>query len=179
MGTGKFNKFDNNKKRFNNDNRRSNEEYEARKAAQLEQQKKNLDVIDSISGFLNNWLKDEINDRDNSQNKRPGRISMKEILNDMNNVKGYTADDTKAVSQYSYMLMELANARNNKYVSGDRINIRIMYIEERLKTSFKKELHSYASEIISKYDTLFHWDEKSTAEDYNVLGSDTATKAKE
>lgn len=155
------------KKNNTNGNRRTKEEYEAIKAAQLDLQGKNLDVIESIAEFLDQWLQSE---------KKSNRITMKEILNELNNVKGYSADDTKAVSQYSYLLMELANARNNKYVSGDRINIRIMYIEERMKTSFKKELHDRAIDIVDKYNTLFFWDEQSNAEGYQVLGEIDHTK---
>ena len=156
-------KINNGKKKNNtpNGNRRTKEEYEAIKAAQLALQGKNLDVIESIAEFLDQWLQSE---------KKSNRITMKEILNELNNVKGFSADDTKAVSQYSYLLMELANARNNKYVSGDRINLRIMYIEERMKTSFKKELHDRAIDIVDKYNTLFFWDEQSNAEEYQVLG---------
>lgn len=155
------------KKNNTNGNRRTKEEYEAIKAAQLALQGKNLDVIESIAEFLDQWLQSE---------KKSNRITMKEILNELNNVKGFSADDTKAVSQYSYLLMELANARNNKYVSGDRINIRIMYIEERMKTSFKKELHDRAIDIVDKYNTLFFWDEQSNAEEYQVLGESDQTK---
>lgn len=154
-------KMNNGKKNNTNGNRRTKEEYEAIKATQLALQGKNLDVIESIAEFLDKWLQSE---------KKSNRITMKEILNELNNVKGYSVDDTKAVSQYSYLLMELANARNNKYVSGDRINIRIMYIEERMKTSFKKELHDRAINIVEKYNTLFFWDAQSNAEDYKVLG---------
>lgn len=162
-------KMNNGKKKNNtpNGNRRTKEEYEAIKAAQLALQGKNLDVIESIAEFLDQWLQSE---------KKSNRITMKEILNELNNVKGYSADDTKAVSQYSYLLMELANARNNKYVSGDRINIRIMYIEERMKTSFKKELHDRAIDIVDKYNTLFFWDEQSNAEEYQVLGENDHPK---
>ena len=162
-------KMNNGKKKNNtpNGNRRTKEEYEAIKAAQLALQGKNLDVIESIAEFLDQWLQSE---------KKSNRITMKEILNELNNVKGFSADDTKAVSQYSYLLMELANARNNKYVSGDRINIRIMYIEERMKTSFKKELHDRAIDIVDEYNTLFFWDEQSNAEEYQVLGENDHTK---
>ena len=162
-------KMNNGKKKNNtpNGNRRTKEEYEAIKATQLAQQGKNLDVIEDIAAFLDQWLLSE---------KKSNRITMKEILNELNNVKGYSADDTKAVSQYSYLLMELANARNNKYVSGDRINIRIMYIEERMKTSFKKELHDRAIDIVDKYKTLFFWDDQSNAEEYQVLGETDQVK---
>ena len=156
---GKFNNTNNGKK--NGGNRRNKEEYEARKAAQLEQQNKNLDVIADIAKYLNEWLMDE---------NKSNRITMKDILTMLNDEKGYSVDETKAVSQYSYMLMELANARNNKYISGDRINIRIMYIEERLKTSFKRELHDRAIGIVDTYTELFYWDDQANAESYNVLG---------
>lgn len=161
---GKFNNTNNGKK--NGGNRRNKEEYEARKAAQLEQQGKNLDVIEDIAKYLDNWLQGE---------KSANRITMKDILTMLNDEKGYSVDDTKAVSQYSYMLMELANARNNKYVSGDRINIRIMYIEERMKTSFKRELHDRAIGIVDTYTTLFYWDDQANAESYNVLGDNEET----
>ena len=156
---GKFNNTNNGKK--NGGNRRNKEEYEARKAAQLEQQNKNLDVIADIAKYLNEWLMDE---------NKSNRITMKDILTMLNDEKGYSVDETKAVSQYSYMLMELANARNNKYISGDRINIRIMYIEERLKTSFKRELHDRAIGIVDTYTELFYWDDQANAESYNGLG---------
>lgn len=161
---GKFNNANNGKK--NGGNRRSKEEYEARKAAQLEQQGKNLDVIEDIAKYLDTWLQGE---------KTANRITMKDILTMLNDEKGYSVDETKAVSQYSYMLMELANARNNKYVSGDRINIRIMYIEERMKTSFKRELHDRAIGIVDTYTTLFYWDDQANAEGYNVLGDNEET----
>ena len=66
---GKFNNANNGKK--NGGNRRSKEEYEARKAAQLEQQGKNLDVIEDIAKYLDTWLKGE---------KSANRITMKDIL---------------------------------------------------------------------------------------------------
>ena len=162
-------KMNNTKKKGTNTNgnRRTKEEYEAIKAAQLAQQNKNLDVIEDIAAFLDDWLKND---------NKSSRITMKEILNMLNDDKGYSVEETKAVSQYSYLLMELANARNNKYVSGDRINIRIMYIEERLKTSFKKELHDRAIYIVDKYNSLFYWDAKANAECYKVLGENEETK---
>ena len=163
---GKFN----GKKDNNGMNRRSKEEYEAHKAAQIAQQTKNLEVVDDIANFLNEWLMSD---------KKSTRVTMKEILNHLNNTKGYSETDTKAVSQYSYMLMELANAVNSKYVSGDRINIRIMYIEERMKTSFKKELHDRAIGIVDSYPELFCWDDTANADNYNVLGDNEVAEAKE
>lgn len=158
-GNGKRNFNNNNKGGFN---KKSKEEYEARKAEQIARQTKNLDVIEEICAYLNDWL--------GCEKTSDHRISMKEILDHLNNKKGFTADETKAVSQYSYLLMELANAQDNKYISGDRTNIRIMYIEERFKTSFKKELHERAVGIVDKYTILFAWDEKANADNYNVLG---------
>lgn len=168
MTMGKMNNTNKKKIPNNNGNRRTKEEYEAIKAAQIAQQSKNLDVIEDIAAYLDSWLR--------CTEKQTNRITMKQILSELNDVKGYSADDTKAVSQYSYLLMELANACNNKYVSGNRLNIRIMYIEERLKTSFKKELHDRAVAIVDKYNALFYWDEQANAEGYNVLGVNETTE---
>lgn len=168
MTMGKMNNTNKKKLPNSNGNRRTKEEYEAIKAAQIAQQSKNLDVIEDIAAYLDNWLRTE--------EKKSNRVTMKEILNELNEVKGYSADDTKAVSQYSYLLMELANACNNKYVSGDRLNIRIMYIEERLKTSFKKELHERAVGIVDKYNALFYWDTQANAKDYTALGATETTE---
>lgn len=157
-----MNKNTNDKRNFNNKggfNKKSKEEYEAQKAEQIARQTKNLDVIEEICSYLDEMLKNGTT-----------HTTMKEVLNHLNNEKGFTADETKSVSQYSYLLMELANARGNKYISGDRTNIRIMYIEERFKTSFKKELHERAIGIVDKFTTLFAWDEKANADNYNVLG---------
>lgn len=148
-------------KGINNPNRKTKEEYEAMKAEQIARQSKNLDVIDAMCAYLNDWLKSE---------KTSNRINMKDILGHLNGEKGFTADETKAVSQYSYMLLELANAVNNKYITGNRTNIRIMYIEERFKTSFKKELHERAIGIVDTYTDLFHWTEEANGDGYTVLG---------
>lgn len=162
-----MNKNDN-KRQFGNKNfgRKPKEEYEAKKAEQIARQTKNLDAIDATCDFLDTWLRSE----------GSNRITMKDILNYLNNDKGFTTDDTKAISQYTYLLMELANARANRYISGDRTNIRIIYIEERFKTSFKKELHERATDIVKKYTTLFKWDDKANAEDYKVLGEQETNK---
>lgn len=151
----------------NNPNRKSKEEYEAMKAEQIARQTKNLDVIEAMCAYLNDWLQSE---------KTSNRIGMKDILAHLNGEKGFTADETKVVSQYSYLLLELANAVNNKYISGDRTNIRIMYIEERFKTSFKKELHERVVGIVDTYSALFHWTEEATGENYTALGDTTESK---
>ena len=88
----------------NNPNRKTKEEYEAMKAEQIARQSKNLDVIEAMCAYLNDWLKGE---------KTSNRINMKDILGHLNGEKGFTADETKAVSQYSYMLLELFQSCDN------------------------------------------------------------------
>lgn len=150
------------KKFGNNDNfrpRKSKEEYEAEKAAQIAKQTKSLEIIDAVAEYLDNFL-----------TKGEGfRVSMKDLLTYLNTEKGFSADDTKVTSQFNYLMTELANSRKNTRISGDRLNIRVMYIEERFKTSFKSELHDKVREIINTHTTLFAWDDSATAENYNTL----------
>ena len=151
----------NTKKNFKNNSRprKSPEEYEAEKKAQLERQSKNLDMIEDVASILDEFL-----------TKGEGyKITMKDVLTIMTDTKGHAAEDTKPISQFSYILLDLANARKNTKISGDRLNIRVMYIEERLKTSYKSELHPRIIDMIKKYSTLFKWDEGSNGEDYTAI----------
>lgn len=153
----------NNKKKFSGNKnyalRKSKEEYEAEKAEKLARQGKNLDMIEAIASYLNTAI----------GSAEVTHITMRDVLTDLCENKGYAQDDTKAISQFSYIMVELANARKNDRISGDRKNIRVMYIEERLKTSFKRELHERIANLIKTYNVLFQWDDEATAEDYNTL----------
>lgn len=138
---------------------KTKEEYEAEKAAQIAKQSKSLDIIESVAQYLDNFLA-----------KGEGyKVSMKEVLTYLNTDCGYSVEDTKVISQFNYILMDLANARKNPKISGDRLNIRVLYIEERFKTSFKSELHKKAENIIDTYTNLFYWDAKADGENYNTL----------
>lgn len=159
----------NNKKHYGGNNnyhhnnfgthRKSKEEYEAEKAKQIALQSVSLNIIDDSAKFMNDFLK----------NGTGYKITMREILSYLNDTCGYDIDQTKVISQFNYLMMDLANARKNTHISGDRLNIRVLYIEERMKTSFKKELHDRAREIVKKYDTLFHWNDESTGDNYTTL----------
>ena len=127
-----------------NFHKKTKEEYEANQAAYIDRQKKNLVMIEEISSYLNDFL-----------STKSYKVTMKEILSYLNNEKNHSVDETKIVSQLNYLLMDLANARKNKNITGHRINIRIMYIEERLKTAYKQELHEIIDKIMSTYKELF------------------------
>lgn len=144
---------------FNN-NRKSKEEFEAERKAKIARQTKSLEIIDDICLCLDTFLKEGTG----------YKITMKEILTFLTE-KGYTTVDTKSVSQFNYILMDLCNARKNKNISGDRINVRVMYIQERLKSSFKNDLHDKANDILDKYDTLFAWNDEGTGEDYEPISN--------
>ena len=159
MGNYNNNNYGATKKKGFTPGRKSKEEYEADRAKQIAKQTHSLEIIDQAAWFMNEFLK-------NSENYK---ITMKEVLNFLNNEKGYEPDDTKVISQFNYIMMDLANARKNPRVSGDRINIRVLYLEERLKTSFKSELHERALEIVEKYTNLFGWDKTGTGESYQTL----------
>ena len=141
----------------------SQEEFEAKKAEYIAIQKHNLEMIAITAEFLNDFLTIEPNSRGKY------KVSMPDVLNNLEE-KGFDKKETKAISQFNYLMLDLANAYANKYISNDRVNIRVVYIEERLKTSFKKELHDFiVQEIINKYNVLFYWHESATGENYEPI----------
>lgn len=114
-------------------------------------------MIENVAEYLDNLLK----------NKSDSRVRVRDLI-DYLQTKGYNTDETKDISQTNYIMVELANAQKNDRISGDRTNIRVLYLEERLKTSYMKELHERVDSIIKTYDSLFKWDTKATGEEYNV-----------
>lgn len=159
-----FNNNRNNNRNFNNrNNNRNNNQQNAKKQEIIAKQKKNLDMIEAIAEYLNNIVATSEVAVDNTAPAQ--KITMKEILDYLVNNKGFAQDDTKAVSQFNYIMMDLANAQKSGFISGNRINIRILYIQERLKTSFKKELHPTIDKIMEDYSNLFLWNEDNKSED--------------
>lgn len=135
-------------KKFNSFPRKTKEDYQKEQNAIVEQQKRSLSMIDETCSYLNNYL---ISTSKNNYNK----VNMREILSFLNEEKGHPFDATKAIAQYNYLLMDLANARKNKSITGTRINIRIAYIKERLESFLKKELHPKIDDMMKKYEALF------------------------
>lgn len=153
-----------NNRDFRNNNRRpylSPEERakrEEEKRLMLEQQAKNLQIIADTAAYLDDLLRRGVDKN----------IKMKEILDYLSEERGYTPEETKVVSQFNYIMMDLANAQKNPKINGNRTNIRVLYLQERLTSSYKKELHESVNEIIKSYDMLFHWDEESNGEGYKL-----------
>ena len=171
-----FNNNRNNNRNFNNrNNNRNNNQQNAKKQEIIAKQKKNLDMIEAIAEYLNNIVATSEVATDNTAPAQ--KITMKEILDYLVNNKGFAQDDTKAVSQFNYIMMDLANAQKSGFISGNRINIRILYIQERLKTSFKKELHPTIDKIMEDYSNLFLWNEDNKSEDspIEVVPADEGT----
>lgn len=158
------NNRNNNNRNFNNrNNNRNNNQQNAKKQEIIAKQKKNLDMIEAVAEYLNNIVATPEIATDNTTTVQ--KITMKEILDYLVNIKGFAQDDTKAVSQFNYIMMDLANAQKSGFINGNRINIRILYIQERLKTSFKKELHPTIDKIMEDYSNLFLWNEDNKSED--------------
>jgi hypothetical protein len=158
------NNRNNNNRNFNNrNNNRNNNQQNAKKQEIIAKQKKNLDMIEAVAEYLNNIVAASEVAADNTAPAQ--KITMKEILDYLVNNKGFAQDDTKAVSQFNYIMMDLANAQKSGFINGNRINIRILYIQERLKTSFKKELHPTIDKIMEDYSNLFLWNEDNKSED--------------
>jgi len=148
-----------------NGNKLSKEEYQTKKKAKMEKQSKNLEMTSLVAEYLDGILKS------NSETK----IAMSTVL-DFLLEKGFSKEDTKDIAQTNYIMVELANAQKNTRISGTRVNIRVLYLEERLKTSYMVELHEQIGEIIKKYDSLFFWDQDSDAEGYTIITDQTVSQ---
>lgn len=147
----KRNNYNNNRENSNNTNA---SEYMAKKAEIIAKQRTNLEMISKVSAYLDNCVATATTDT---------KIAMKQIIEYLDTC-GFTKDDTKVISQYNYLLMDLANAQICNYINGNKINIRILYIQERLKSSYKKELNNDIDKLLGKYKNLFNWNE-STGDD--------------
>ena len=167
-----YNNGNNNRKNFNNNNRKNgnfnrnnkNNPQNAKKQEILKQQNRNLDMIESVAEYLDNLVATNISEEEGNQ-----RITMKEILNYLTTDKGFARDETKSVSQINYTMMDLANAQRSGYINGNRINIRILYIQERMKTSFRRELYNRIDKIMESYYHLFHWNEDDDNESIEIV----------
>lgn len=149
----------NNNGRNNGNNKRNNEEYAAKKAEILKKQEHNLDIINDVAAYLDGLL---------VAGTVESKITMQEVLAYLNEQKGYSVEETKVISQFNYLLLELANAQKSTYISGDRVNVRVLYIEERLKTAFKKELHDKIDKMLDEYSFLFYYQYPNDGEPIEV-----------
>lgn len=152
------NNYNGKNKNYSSKPRMTDEEYAARKAQLLEKQTKSLDVINDACAFLEKAIADPA----------IHRVSMKDVLGYLNGEKNYTADETKSISKINDVLIELANARMNRYIADDRNNIRVLYVHERMKTSFKKELHDRIDQLLKDYPVLLKWSD-TTGENYKTV----------
>lgn len=147
--------------------RRNDPEYLIRKAEKLKQQTHNLDILNDIANYLDDVIKANPEVVMIDGKIIDTKVKMSDVIEYLSS-KNYSIEDTKVISQMNYIMVELANARMNHLISGDRVNIRVLYLEERLKTSYKKELHGKIDQIIKTHQNLFYWDEESTGENYDV-----------
>ena len=166
-----YNSGNNNRKNFNNNRKNGNfnrnnknNPQNAKKQEILKQQNRNLDMIESVAEYLDNLVATNVSEEEGNQ-----RITMKEILNYLTTDKGFAQDETKSVSQINYTMMDLANAQRSGYINGNRINIRILYIQERMKTSFRRELYNRIDKIMESYYHLFHWNEDNDNESIEIV----------
>ncbi len=181
-----YNNGNNNRKNFNNNRKNGNfnrnnknNPQNAKKQEIIERQKKNLDIIEAVAGYLDNIIANtEMADSNTIQ-----KVAMKDILNYLTTDKGFAQDDTKNVSQINYTMMDLANAQRSGYITGNRINIRILYIQERLKTSFRKELYDRIDKIMETYYHLFFWNDDNENSSIEIVttqeDNSSATKVEE
>ena len=143
----------------NRGNKPNKADFAAKREEIIKKQKANLEMINDVADYLNTWV-------GHTSETFTDKMSMKEIISYLSDVKNYPTESTKVISQYNYLLMDLANAQHSKYIDGNRIAIRVIYIDERLKTTFRKELHSDIDDMFEKYSNLFFYkyDEECDAE---------------
>lgn len=177
----KNNQKGNNKKNFNKGNKRNNENYvitfykdtknpfnkaaddikAAKRKEILDRQNHNLEVIAAVEEYLSQRVKDAWDmmsaDRLNGEpNPRPERVKMQDVIAALDPT--YVAEDTIPVSQYTQILIELANAQMNTRISTERISLRIEYFYERLCTVFTdRSLDKTISDLVNgnKYYVMY------------------------
>lgn len=180
----KNNQKGNNKKNFNKGGKRNNENYmtnfykngkdtknpftkavDDAKAAKrkeiLERQNHNLEVIAAVEQYLSDRVKAawDMMSADRAEGSiipRPERIKMQDVIAALDPT--YVAEDTIPVSQYTQILIELANAQINTRISTDRIALRVEYFYERLCTVFTdKSLDATISNLVDgdKYCVMY------------------------
>lgn len=126
--------------------RKSKEEMEAERVRILECQRISLDILNLIAYHLENFLNDS----------KQYKLNMTTLLQYLVGDKHYTPEQTKIISQHNYLFLDLANAKKNSSISQDRITLRVNYIEERLKTAYRKELHDRIDELMETHNILFY-----------------------
>ena len=198
----KNNQKGNNKKNFNKGNKRNNENYmitfykdtknpfnkaaDDMKAAKrkeiLERQNHNLEVIAAVEQYLSDRVKaawDMMNvDREkDAPIPRPERIKMQDVIAALDPT--YVAEDTIPVSQYTQILIELANAQINTRISTDRIALRVEYFYERLCTVFTdKSLDATISNLVDgdKYCVMYITPVQDPEAESEKVDTDTNTE---
>jgi len=106
----------------------------------ISKQEKNLDVIEAAVSFLDGFAAREKSDK----------LGIADLLKHLKS-NGFDQEHTKAISQINYMLVELANAQRNSYISSDRIDIRVKYIKERFITSYRRELYGRIDKLFADH----------------------------
>jgi hypothetical protein len=133
-------KNNNDRPRRNTGNNNENNDRANRIQELISKQEKNLDVIEAAVSFLDGFAAREKSDK----------LGIADLLKHLK-TNGFDQEHTKAISQINYMLVELANAQRNSYISSDRIDIRVKYIKERFITSYRRELYGRIDKLFADH----------------------------
>ena len=140
----------------------------------LGRQNHNLDVLEMVEQYLSErisyeWEKMSEDREPNKPIKRPDRIKMQDVIAALE--PGYKSEDTIPVSQFTQILIELANAQLDTRIDISRIRIRIEYYRERLKTVFTDNtLQERIDNLTSAHEYVLMTQTEESAEH----GADTA-----
>jgi len=140
----------NNGRNFNN--KRNDDRYEERKKRNEERaakQRRDLDSIIAICSYLN----DDIS----SDREEGARVSYKvnDIIDKASKRSNIDADNFKFVSQYSYIIADLAGAHFDTRVTVDQLAIKIRYIADRLYLGFMRSFHDEIGQLLTSNIFLF------------------------
>ena len=133
--------FKNDKPRRNTGNNNNANNDKANRIQDLiSKQEKNLDAIDTAVSFLDKFVTKE----------KTEKATIVDLLNEIKNA-GHNQETVRAISQFNYMFVDLANAQCNSHISADRVNIRVKYIKERFITSYRRELYGRIDKLFEDH----------------------------
>ena len=133
-----------NTKTFNSPKKVDRKDREQARSEQLARQTRVLNILIDVMDLLSEYLAGS-----------SYSLSMKDVSTHLNESGKYDVMDLKTASQYNYILIDLAKSHKNKFVAKDKIEIRCLYVQDRLRVFFKPELHEDVMKAIMDHPTLF------------------------
>lgn len=133
-----------NTKPFNSFKKIDRKDRDRARTEQVARQTKVLDIIVDVMDLLSEYLEGS-----------SYTLSMKDVSAHLNDSGKHDVIDLRTASQYNYILIDLAKSHKNKFIAEDKVELRCLYAQDRLRMFFKPELHSKVMDAIKKHPALF------------------------